>query len=70
MKKVPDVTKQWPQKLIQRSVKLFESHTPWLGPKTIRASITGQLSGPELDQVTEVIGQERVIKRLKEASAL
>ena len=36
----------------------------------IRASITGQLSGPELDQVTEVIGQERVIKRLKEASAL
>ena len=36
----------------------------------IRASITGQLSGPELDQVTEVMGQERVIKRLKEASAL
>ena len=36
----------------------------------IRASITGQLSGPELDQVTEVMGQERVIKRLKEAAAL
>ena len=36
----------------------------------IRASITGQLSGPELDQVTEVMGQERVLKRLKEAAAL
>ena len=36
----------------------------------IRASITGQLSGPELDQVTRVMGQERVIKRLKEAAKL
>jgi len=36
----------------------------------IRASITGQFSGPELDQVTEVLGQERVLKRLKEAAAL
>ncbi len=36
----------------------------------IRASITGLLSGPELDQVTEVMGQERVLKRLKEAAAL
>ena len=36
----------------------------------IRASITGQLSGPELDQVTEVMGQERVLRRLKEAAAL
>ena len=36
----------------------------------IRASITGQLSGPELDQVTRVMGQERVIKRIKEAAKL
>tara|TARA_Y100001970_G_scaffold158998_1_gene194386 strand:+ start:718 stop:2124 length:1407 start_codon:yes stop_codon:yes gene_type:complete len=36
----------------------------------IRASITYQLSGPELDQVTEVMGQERVLKRLKEAATL
>ena len=36
----------------------------------IRASVTGQLSGPELDQVTKVMGQERVLKRLKEAAAL
>jgi glutamyl/glutaminyl-tRNA synthetase len=36
----------------------------------IRASITGQLSGPELDQVVKVMGQERVVKRLKEAAAL
>jgi len=36
----------------------------------IRASITGQLSGPELDQVTRVMGQDRVIKRLKEAAKL
>ena len=36
----------------------------------IRASITGQLSGPELDQVTKVMGQERVLNRLKEAAAL
>ena len=36
----------------------------------IRASITGQLSGPELDQVTKVIGRERVVNRLKEAAKL
>ena len=36
----------------------------------IRASVTGQLSGPELDHVTKVMGQERVLKRLKEAAAL
>ncbi len=36
----------------------------------IRASITGQLSGPELDQVTKVMGQERVVNRLKEATKL
>ncbi len=36
----------------------------------IRASITGQLSGPELDQVTKVMGQERVVNRLKEAAKL
>tara|TARA_B100001758_G_scaffold218870_1_gene206607 strand:+ start:25 stop:1431 length:1407 start_codon:yes stop_codon:yes gene_type:complete len=36
----------------------------------IRASITGQLSGPELDQVTQVMGIERVLKRLQEAAAL
>ena len=36
----------------------------------IRASITGQLSGPELDQVTKVMGQDRVVNRLKEAAKL
>ncbi len=36
----------------------------------IRASITGQLSCPELDQVTKVMGQERVVNRLKEAAKL
>ena len=36
----------------------------------IRASITGQLSGPELDQVTKVMGRERVVNRLKEAAKL
>ena len=36
----------------------------------IRASITGQISGPELDQVIEVMGLERVLRRLQEASTL
>ena len=36
----------------------------------IRASITGQISGPELDHVTKVMGQERVVNRLKEAAKL
>ena len=34
----------------------------------IRAAITGQLSGPELDQVTEFLEIERVLRRLEEAS--
>ena len=36
----------------------------------IRAAITGQLSGPELDKVTELLGKERVLMRLEEASGL
>jgi nondiscriminating glutamyl-tRNA synthetase len=36
----------------------------------IRAAVTGQLSGPELDQVTEILGLERILKRLEEASKL
>ena len=36
----------------------------------IRAAVTGQLSGPELDQVTKVLGLERVLMRLEEASKL
>ena len=36
----------------------------------IRAAVTGQLSGPELDQVTKILGLERVLMRLEEASKL
>jgi glutamyl-tRNA synthetase len=36
----------------------------------IRAAITGQLSGPELDQVIELLEIERVLRRLEEASQL
>ena len=36
----------------------------------IRAAVTGQLSGPELDQVTDLLEIERVISRLEEASKL
>ena len=36
----------------------------------IRAAITGQLSGPELDQVTKFLDIERVVRRLEEASRL
>ena len=36
----------------------------------IRAAITGQTNGPELDRVVELIGIDRVQSRLKEASEL
>jgi len=56
-----------------KTMKLIGEETQTKGKDLfmpIRASITGQLSGPELDQVTEVMGQERVLKRLKEAAVL
>ena len=56
-----------------KTMKLIGEETGTKGKSLfmpIRASITGQLSGPELDQVTRVMGQERVIKRLKEAAKL
>ena len=36
----------------------------------LRAAITGQTFGPELDKVFELIGKEKVIERLEEASKL
>ena len=36
----------------------------------IRAAITCQLSGPELDQVTKILDIDRVVRRLEEASQL
>ena len=36
----------------------------------LRAAITGQTQGPELDKVVEFLGTERVAERLKEASKL
>ncbi len=36
----------------------------------LRVAITGQTRGPELDKVIELIGLERVIERLKEASQI
>jgi glutamyl-tRNA synthetase len=36
----------------------------------LRAAITGQTKGPELDKVVEFLGTERVVERLKEASKL
>jgi glutamyl-tRNA synthetase len=36
----------------------------------IRAAITCQLSGPELDQVTKLLDIDRVVRRLEEASQL
>ena len=36
----------------------------------LRASITGQMKGPELDKVVDLIGLERVIGKLKEASEI
>ena len=36
----------------------------------LRAAITGQTKGPELDKVVEFLGTERIIERLKEASRL
>ena len=58
----------WP-----KTMKLIGEETGAKGKNLfmpIRASITGQLSGPELDQVIEVMGLERVLRRLKEASSL
>ena len=36
----------------------------------LRVAITGQTKGPELDKVAELIGSERILKRIKEASEL
>ena len=36
----------------------------------LRVAITGQTKGPELDKVIELIGPERILKRIKEASEL
>ena len=36
----------------------------------LRVVITGQTRGPELDKVIELIGHERVLERLKEASQI
>ena len=36
----------------------------------LRVAITGQTIGPELDKVIELIGLERVLERLKEASQI
>lgn len=58
----------WP-----KTMKLIGEETGAKGKNLfmpIRASITGQLSGPELDQVIEVMGLERVLRRLQEASSL
>ena len=35
-----------------------------------RVAITGESRGPELDKVIELIGLERVLERLKEASQI
>ena len=36
----------------------------------LRVAITGQTRGPELDKVIELMGLERVLERLKEASQI
>ena len=36
----------------------------------LRVAITGQTKGPELDKVVELIGPERILKGIKEASEL
>ena len=36
----------------------------------LRVAITGQTRGPELDKVIELMGLERVLERLQEASQI
>ena len=58
----------WPQTMKEIGSKSGNKGKDLFMP--IRAAITGHLSGPELDQVTELLGLERVVNRLEEASKI
>ncbi len=58
----------WPQTMKEIGSKSGNKGKELFMP--IRAAITGHLSGPELDQVTELLGLERVVNRLEEASKI
>ena len=58
----------WPQTMKEIGSKSGNKGKDFFMP--IRAAITGHLSGPELDQVTELLGLERVVNRLEEASKI
>jgi len=58
----------WPQTMKEIGNKSGKKGKDLFMP--IRAAITGHLSGPELDQVTELLGLERVLNRLEEASKI
>ena len=56
-----------------RTCKDIEARTGKKGKELfmpLRVAITGQTRGPELDKVIELIGLERVLERLKEASQI
>lgn len=58
----------WPQTMKEIGSKSGNKGKDLFMP--IRAAVTGHLSGPELDQVTELLGLERVVNRLEEASKI
>jgi len=61
-------TQGTPQEIYAAAIKYAKEKTGLKGKELympVRAAITGQTSGPELDKVFTVLGKDRVLKRLK-----